>query len=166
VSQQGHNLHVHSLDARTRTRHPARDDVARYTQANQQAMLLKLVCNAWSYHLHREHCNTRSWRWDCVSMGEAGVPAGVLRSTPLGLFVVIHPAASEEYCGARLESAGQRPLPRWAMRASSRSSKIDCQLSYIQDIVFCRQQNSRDVFEHHDPGRQCIPQSERCLNLD
>jgi len=64
--QKGHNLQVRSLDTRTKIRHAARDDVGRYTQGNLQAMLLQPVCNAWSCHLHRERCNTRSRRWDWV----------------------------------------------------------------------------------------------------
>jgi len=64
--QEGHNHQVHSLDTCTKHRHAARDDVGRYTPGNLQAMLLNLVCNAWSYHLHMECCNTRSWHWDLV----------------------------------------------------------------------------------------------------
>jgi len=64
--QEEHNLQVHSLDTPTKDRQAARDDVGRYTQGNLQAILLQLVCNTWSCHLHREHCNTRSWCWDLV----------------------------------------------------------------------------------------------------
>ena len=64
--RKGHNPQVHSLDTRTINRHAARDDVGHYIQGNLQALLLKPVCNAWSCHLHRECCNTRSWRWDWV----------------------------------------------------------------------------------------------------
>jgi len=64
--QEGHNLHVCSLDTRTKNRHAARDDVGCYTLRNLQAMLLKPVCNDWSCHLHREGCNTHSRRWDLV----------------------------------------------------------------------------------------------------
>jgi len=144
--QKGHNLQVRSLDTCTKNRHAAQDDVGRYTQGNLQSTLLKPVCNAWSCHLHRERCNTRSWRWDSVYMWEAGVAARVLRSAPLGLFVAAHPATPEEYCGSWLESAGERPLRRCVLRASGRSSQIDCQFSYIQATHSCRQQNSRDVF--------------------
>jgi len=56
---KGHNLHIRSVDTRTKSSHAARDDVGRYTQGNLQAMLLKPVCNTWSCHLHREHWNTR-----------------------------------------------------------------------------------------------------------
>jgi len=64
--QKGHNLEVRSIDTRTKNRHAAQDDVARYTQGNLQAMLLEPVCNAWSCHLHRERCNTHSRLWDFV----------------------------------------------------------------------------------------------------
>ena len=94
--QEGHNLEVCSLDTHTRNSHAAWDAVGRYTQGNLQYMLLKPVCNAWSWHLHREHCTTRSRRCDFVQRWEAGVPAGVLRSAPLGSFAAVHPAASEE----------------------------------------------------------------------
>jgi len=43
--QEGHNLHVLSLDIRTEIRHATRDDVGRDTQGSLQAMLLTLVCN-------------------------------------------------------------------------------------------------------------------------
>jgi len=96
--QEGHNLQVRALHTPTKHRHAPRDDVGCYTQVNRQAMLLKPVCNAYSSYLHRERCNTCSWGWDFVERSEAGVPAGVLRSAPLGLFAAAHPAASEEYC--------------------------------------------------------------------
>jgi len=63
--QKGHNPQVRSLNIHTKNRHAAQDDVGRYTQSNQQAMVLKPVCNAWSCLLHRECCNTHSWRWNC-----------------------------------------------------------------------------------------------------
>jgi len=64
--QKGHNIQVRSLDSHTKNRHAARDDVGRSTKGNLQAMLLKPVSNAWSCHLHREHCNACSRRWDFV----------------------------------------------------------------------------------------------------
>jgi len=51
-----------------------------------------------------------------------------------------------EYCSSCLESAGERPWQCCGLRASGGSSKIDCQLSYIQATLSCRQQKSRDVF--------------------
>ena len=59
--QEGHNLQVHSWDTRTKNTHAAPDDVGHCTQGNLQAMLLKPDRKAWSYDLHREHCNTHSW---------------------------------------------------------------------------------------------------------
>jgi len=94
--QEGYNFEVHSLYTRTKNRPATRDDVGCYTQANLQAMLLKPVCNTWSYHLHRERCSTRSRLWDYVEIWEAGVPTRVLRSAPLGMFAAAHSAASEE----------------------------------------------------------------------
>jgi len=64
--QDAHNLRVHWLHTRTKNRHAARDGVGRYTLDHLQAMLVKPVWNAWSCHLHRERCNTRSQRWDFV----------------------------------------------------------------------------------------------------
>jgi len=64
--QEGHNLQLRSLDSGIKNRHAARDDLGRYTLGILQIMLLKPVCNAWSCHRHRERCNTRSQRWDCV----------------------------------------------------------------------------------------------------
>jgi len=58
--QEGHIVQVGTLDTRTGYRHACRADICRYTMCNLQAILIKLVCNAWSCHLHREHCNTRS----------------------------------------------------------------------------------------------------------
>jgi len=148
--QEGHNLQVHSLDTRTKNRHAAWDDVGRYTLGNLQVMQLKPVWNAWSCHLHREHFNTRSRRWDFVWRGgarvPAAVPAGVRRWASPGSFAAVHPSVSEEYCGSWLESAGERPLRCCASRASGGSSKIDCQLSYIQATISCRKQNLGDVF--------------------
>jgi len=144
--KMGHNLQVRSSDTCTKNWHAAQDDVGRFTQGNRQDMLLKPVCNAWSCHLHREHSNTLSRRWDLVSRWEPGAPAGVLRSAHLGLFTAAHPAASEDHCSYWLESAGERPLRRCVLRASGGSSKIECQLSFIQTTLSCRQQNSRDVF--------------------
>jgi len=144
--QEGHNLQVRSSDTRTNNRHVARDDLGRSTQGNLRAMLLKQVSNAWSCHLHRERCNTRSRRWDFVSWWDSGVPAGVPHSAPLGLFAAAHSAASEDYSSSWSESAGERPLRRCALRASGGASKIDCQLSYLQATLSCRQQNLRDAF--------------------
>jgi len=154
--QKGHNLQVRSLDTRTRNRHAARDDVGLYTQGNLQATLLKPVCNASSCHRHRERCNTRSRRWDFVLWWDAGVPAGVLHSAPLGLFATAHLAASEEYCCSWSESAGEWPLRRFALRSSGRSSMIDCQLSYMQGTLSCHQQNSRDVFRRTWRSREPV----------
>jgi len=136
--QEGYNLQVRSLDTRTQNRHAAWDDVGRYTQGNLQAMLLELVFKAWSCHWHREHCNTRPRRRGFFSRWEAGVPSGELHSAFLGLSAAAHPAISEEYCGSWLELAGERPLPCCGLRGSGRSSKIDCQLSYIQPTLSCR----------------------------
>jgi len=143
---EGYNLQLCSLDTHTNYRHVARDDVGRYTQRNPQAMLLKLGCNAWSCHLHRERCNTCSRRWDFVSRWEAGIPVGVPCSAPLGLFAAAHPVASEDYCSPWQELAGDRPFRRCALRASGGSSKIDCQLSYILATLSCCQQNSSELF--------------------
>ena len=154
--QEGHNLQVHSLDTPTRDRHVTRDNVGRYTQGTLQAMLLKPVCNGWRCHLHRECCNTHSRRWDFVSRWEGGVPARVPRSAPLGLFATAHSAASEEYCGSWSESGGERPLRCCALRASGGASKIDCQLSYIQANLSCRQQNSRDAFHQTWRSREPV----------
>jgi len=60
-------------------------------------------CHSWSYHLHRVHWNTCSELWDCVHWLEARVPAGLLRSTPLGLYATTHPAASQQYWCSWLE---------------------------------------------------------------
>ena len=144
--QKGHHLQVCSLNTRPKNRHAARDDVGCYTLGNLQSMLLKPVCNAWSCHLHRERCNTRSRRWDIAHMWEAGVPARVPRSAPLGLCATAHPSVSEGYCGSWSESAGEWPLWCCALRVSSGSSKIDRQLSYRQATLSCDKQNSRDVF--------------------
>jgi len=154
--QEGHNPQVRSLDSRTKNRHATRDDVGRYTQGNLQVMLLKPVCNPWSYHLHREHCNTSSQRWDCAERSEAGVTAGVLRSAPLGLFSASHPAASDEYCCSWLDSAGEWPSWCCALRASGGSSKINYQLSYIQATLSCRKQNSGDVFRQTWRSRDTV----------
>jgi len=143
---EGHKLHVHSLDTHSKNRDATQDDVGPYTLRNVQAMLLKPVCNAWSCDLLGEHCNTRYRHSEFVSRWEAGVPASVLHSAPLSLFAAAHPAASDEYCGTWLELAGERRLQLCPLRACGRSSKIDCQLSYIQASLSCRQQNSRDVF--------------------
>jgi len=144
--QDAQNLQVRSLDTRTKNRHAARDEIGRYTLGNLQSMLLKPVCNAWSCHLHREHCNTHSRRWDVVWRWEAIGPARLLHSAPLGLFAAAHPAASEEYCGSWFESVGELPSRRCALWESGGSLKIDWQLLYIQATFSCRQQNSRDVF--------------------
>jgi len=144
--QEGHNLQVRSLDTRTKNRYAAQDDVYRNTQGNLQTMLVKPVCNAWSCHLHRECCNTRSWWWDFVQRSKAGVHTGVPLSAPLGSFATVHPAASVEYSGSWSESVGERPLRHCALRASGRSSKIDWQFSYIQATLSRRQRNSRGVF--------------------
>jgi len=154
--QQGHNLQVRSLDNRTKNRHAARDQVGCYTQGNLQAMLLKPVCYARGCRLHRERCNTSSRRWDWVKRGEAAVPAGVLRSAPHGLFAAAHTAASEEYCRSCLQLTADRPLQWCALKASGGSSKIDCQYSYIQITLSCRQQNSRDVFRRTWRSREPV----------
>jgi len=108
-------------------------------------MLPQPICNAWSYHLHKALCNTCSRRSDFVYWWEPGLPAGVLSSTPLGLVAGAHPAASEEYCGSWIESAGERSLRWFALRSSGGSSKIDCQVSFIHAPVSGRKQNLRDV---------------------
>ena len=154
--QKRYFLQVRSLDTRTKNRNAARDDAGRYTQGNLQAMLLKPVCNAWSCHLHKERCNTRSGRWNFIQRWEAGVPTGVLRSAHLGSFAAAHVAASEEYCGSWLESAGECPSWWCALRASGGFSKIDCQLSYIQATLSCRQQNLRDVFCQTQRSREPV----------
>jgi len=144
--EEGQNLQVCSLDTRTKNRHAAQDDVCRYTQGNLQAMLLNPVCNAWSCHLYRERFNTRSQRLDFVYRSEAGVSARAPHSASLHFFATAHPAASEDYCGSCLESAGEQPLRRCAVRASGGSSKVDCQLSYIAASHSCLKKNSSDVF--------------------
>ena len=123
--QEGHNLQVRSLDTHTKNRHVARDHVGRYTQGNLQAMLLKPVCNACSYQLYRERCNTRCRRWDLVERWEAWVPTGVPCSAPLGLYAAPHQAGSEEYCHSWSESAGERPLWRCLLMAYGGNMKID-----------------------------------------
>jgi len=62
--QVEHDLEVRSLDTPTKNRPAARDDVGRYTRGNLQAMMLKPVCNSRSCHLHIEHFDKRSQRWD------------------------------------------------------------------------------------------------------
>ena len=154
--QEGHNLQVRSLDTCCKNRHAARDEVGRYTLGKVQAMLLKPMSDDWSCLLHRERWNTCSQRWDFVQTWEAGVPAGVLDSAPFGLFAAAHQAAYEEYCVSWLESAREQPLQCSALRASGGSSKIDCQLSYIQATVSCRQQNSKDVFRRTWTSREPV----------
>jgi len=144
--QEGHNFQVLSLDSRTKNRHSAWVDVGYNALGNLQVMLLKPLTNAWSYHQHREHCNTHSWHWDVVQQWEAAVHPGVRRLASFGLSAATHPAAYEEYCSSWLESAGERPLRGCALSASGRSPMIDCQLSYIQVTLYRCQQYLRDVF--------------------
>jgi len=144
--QEGHNLQVRSLDTETKNRHATGDDVSHYTLGNLQAMLLKLVCNTWSYHLHRERRNTRSQLRYFVYRWVAGLTSRVLLSAPLSAFAAAHPAASEEYWGYWLAWAGVRPLQRCALRATAGSPNIDCQLSYIQATLSRCRQYSRDAF--------------------
>ena len=66
-------------------------------------------------------------------------------STPW-VVAAAHSAASKEYCSFWFELAGEWLWRCCALRAPGRSLKIDCQLSYIQATVSCRQQNSREVF--------------------
>jgi len=129
VCQEGHNVQVCCLDTRTKNRHAAWDDVGRHTLGNTKAMLVKLVSNPWSCHLHTERFNTCSRGWDSVSRCDASKALWVLRSAPLGLIDVAQTAPSEQYCGSSLELAGEWPLQSCALRASGRSSKIDFQLS-------------------------------------
>ena len=85
--QEGHNLKVGSLDTRARNQHAARDDVLGcYTLGKLEAMLLKPVCNAWSWHLHRKPSHSCSQRWQYGSRWDAGVPGRALMSAPLRLF--------------------------------------------------------------------------------
>jgi len=136
--QEEHDLQVRLLDTCTKERHAAQDDVGRYTQGNLQATLLNQVCNAWSYHLHRNQCNIHSQRWDLVSKWEVGEQDGVLCSAPLGLFAAAYPPSSEEYCSSWLESAGVGPLWRCVLRTSGGTLNRDCQLLYIHATVSCR----------------------------
>jgi len=76
----------------------------------------------------------------------AGAAPEVLLSGHVGLVPAAHPAASEEYWCSLSDSVRERPLRRSALRASGRSSKIDCQLPYIQATLCCRKQNSRNLF--------------------
>jgi len=154
--QEGHNVQVRSLDTRTQNRHAARDDVGHYTQSNLEAKLLKPISNSWSCHLHRELTNTDSWRWDIDYKWETGVPAGVTRSAPLGLFAAAYPAASEEYCDSSSELAGEWPLQRCLLRASGGSSKIDWQLPYIQATLSCSQRNWRYVLCRRWRSRETV----------
>ena len=89
-SQKGHDLNVSSLDSRNKNRQAARDNVDPNTQGTLQALLLKLVCNASSYPLRTECCNTRPRRCDFVNRCEAGVHAVVLHSVALGSFAADH----------------------------------------------------------------------------
>jgi len=66
AGQQGHNPQVRGLDLGSKDRHAAQDEAGRNEPGNLHAMLLKPVCNAWSWHLHRERCNTHSRQWDYV----------------------------------------------------------------------------------------------------
>jgi hypothetical protein len=61
------NLPAHSLDTPTKQKLAARNDAGGYTLGNMELMLLKLVNNAWGFHLHRHHCDIRSWRCGCVA---------------------------------------------------------------------------------------------------
>jgi len=160
--QEGENLQVHSLDTRTKSRHAAWDDVGRLPLGNLQALLLRTVCNAWSCHLHGKLWNTHSGWLDFIWRSEAVVSAGVLHSAPLSLFATAHPAASEEYCGSWLESVGEQPLWCYALRASGGSSKIDCQLSYIQATLYCVTSKTREMcsIRHEAQGNECIPNCE------
>jgi len=154
--QEGHILQVCSLDTRTNKWHATQHDVGCYTQGNLQAMLLKQGCNAWSCHRHTEYCNTHSQCSDVVWRWETGVRAREPNSACLGLFAAAHSAASEEYCCARSELAGEWPLWLCVLRASGRSSMIDCQMSYIQATHSCRQQISRDVFHRAWSSREPV----------
>jgi len=104
-------------------------DVGCYTEGNLQAMLLQPVGTSWSHHLHTDDCNTHSRCWNFVQRWQAGVPAEEPCSAPLSLFAAAQPAPFEEYCGSWLELAGERALRSCTLRSSSRSSKLDCQLS-------------------------------------
>jgi hypothetical protein len=70
-------------------------------------MLLKLVFNSWSCHLHSECGNSHSQHWDFVRLLEAGAPTGVLRSAPIGVLAAAHAAPLEEHCSSQVESAGE-----------------------------------------------------------
>ena len=144
--QKGDNLQLGLLDTRTKNWHATRHDGGRYTPGNLHEMLLKLVCNTWSWYLQSEHWNTRSRRWHFVWRWEAAAVASVPSSAPRGCYAAVQRASSEEYCGSWTESAAPRPLHHSLLRASGGSSKIDCQLSNIQAALSCRQPTSRNVF--------------------
>jgi len=128
-----------------KNRHATADYVGRYTQINLHARLLKPVCNAWSYHIHRERCNTCALVWDFFNRLGCGGPAGVHHAAPFGLLAGAHPSPFQDDWGSWLELAGEQPLWQGALRASCRSSKMDCQLWYIPATVTCCQQNWGDV---------------------
>jgi len=54
--QEGQNHKVHCFNTCNWYRHTAWDDIGCYTQGILESMLLKLGCNAWSWHLLREIC--------------------------------------------------------------------------------------------------------------
>jgi len=143
VCQEGQNLQVYSLDAGTKNRHAARDDIGCYTQGRLQAMLLTLDCKPWSCHLHREHWNAGSWCSDFVWKWEAGVPTWVPCSAPRSFFAAAPPADSEQYCGFdrnRHECDHYQTL-RWGYLADLRRLIGNCDINW--PLIHCRKQNSR-----------------------